>query len=276
MLEDDASSILVLGAEEQAATSLALAYPERRFLFLSDGQVLDGWDLGNVRMRAAAPPLADAGHSAPAVPLSARWLSDPAATALSRALPRIARALPGIPLPVFPAPDPERPAIAKGDLWHRPDVPVTGNADEVAELDDPHGCGVVYQELIATQGCVMAIGRRWSEGATRMGLFRVFNERFFRINVLQAAESIDAPLLAELSRTALSELSHDGWFTLNWLLTDAGPRLSSFRPVPKAVFRCFRAGGIDLLHERSAPALLAPGLRIIAVPNYASFEWLAQ
>jgi len=38
----------ILGAEKQAATSVAMAYPERQFLFVTTKPVIDGWDLPNV------------------------------------------------------------------------------------------------------------------------------------------------------------------------------------------------------------------------------------
>jgi hypothetical protein len=39
------NTVRILGAEQQAASSLALAYPERSFEFLTDAAVADGWDL---------------------------------------------------------------------------------------------------------------------------------------------------------------------------------------------------------------------------------------
>ena len=275
MADGETHAVLVLGAEEQAATSLALAYPERRFLFAGDSVAADGWDLPNVGFVSATPgtvaALRDAAEQV--VPLSPRWMADPAATSLSTVLPRIAAALPAFVLPVSPRPGASRGAIAKGDAWHRPDTPIAGQPGELSDLTDTHGCGLVYQELIEKQGCVMAIGRH-AGTITALGLFRVLSERFFHVGVLQAAETAELPELAELSRSVLAVLGHDGWFTLNWLLTDAGPRLSSFRPVPKAVFSCFRRGGLDLLAPGPHDARLAAGLRLIAMPHYAPFEML--
>ena len=47
--------ILVLGAERQAASSIACAYPDRTVTFVSDHTILDGDDLPNVRMVFASP-----------------------------------------------------------------------------------------------------------------------------------------------------------------------------------------------------------------------------
>ena len=46
--------LLVLGAELQAAVSLALSRPDLRFLFVSEQDVVDGWDLDNVEIRRAS------------------------------------------------------------------------------------------------------------------------------------------------------------------------------------------------------------------------------
>jgi len=267
--------VVVLGAEAQAASSLALAFPERRFVFVSDCPVIDGWDLANVRMLYSEPQQAlryVAGKES--VPLSARWRQDPEATSLSSLFPLIDDRLPGSIVPLLRHPSTVTRAIAKGDRWHRPDYPVAGTASELADLADPHGCGLVYQEFIANKGTVMAIGRRARSGFVAIGLFRVLMERFFRIDLLQAAESVAMPDLWNASRAVLAALSWQGWFTMNWLLSDAEPRLSAFRPVPKSVFGCFRRAGIDLFVPPVEDTLLPPGLRMVAAPHYAEFQWL--
>jgi hypothetical protein len=267
--------IFVLGAEAQAASSLASAFPERRFVFVSDCPVIDGWDLPNVRMLYARPgeALPFAGENA--VPLSARWLGDREAARVSRLIPLLHGLFPGAVQPLVPRPASAGPALAKGDLWHRPDHPVSGTAAELAGLADPHRCGVVYQDLVAHEGTVMAIGRRTPSGDAAVGLFRVFAERFFRIDLVQAAESATLPELLSQSLAMLAALSWHGWFTMNWLVGEGGPRLSSIRPVPKAVFRCFREGGIDLLRAPAGTQVLRAGLRMVATPHYAEFKWLA-
>lgn len=267
--------IFVLGAEAQAASSLASAFPERRFVFVSDCPVIDGWDLPNVRMLYARAEEAASFAGENVVPLCARWFADREAARLSRLLPQLHRLFPGAVQPLVPGPARERPAIAKGDLWHRPDHPVSGTAAELAGLADPHGCGVVYQDLVAPKGTVMALGRRALSGDAAVGLFRVYAERFFRIDLVQAAESATLPDLLAQSLAMLAALSWHGWFTMNWLVGEGASRLSSIRPVPKAVFRCFREGGIDLLQTSAGTQVLRAGLRMVATPHYAEFKWLA-
>src|ERR1700755_1170009 len=94
------TTILALGAEKQAATSLACADPGCTVVFASDCDTLDGSDLANVRMVRAVP--GDAGKLAASadqiVPLCPRWM--PRDHSLSQAFERLQRALPGYALPV--------------------------------------------------------------------------------------------------------------------------------------------------------------------------------
>ena len=266
---------IVLGAEQQAASSLALSYPERRFMFVSDAPVIDGWDLANVGMRYSTPEQAIRDFPrAEAVPLCPRWVENPAETSLSKSLARIADALQGIVAPVHASPFGKAKFIVKGDHWHRPDHAITGTASQLGDIIDRHGCGIVYQELLSCESTFAAIGRRAPSGSVAIGLFRVFAERHFRIDFVQAGESIEDSDLLQKSHDVLDALDWDGWFTLNWLACGGETRLSSFRPVPKGMFRCFRLGGIDLLRIPSRNIGLRAGLRFVAEPHYSEFQWL--
>lgn len=267
--------IVALGAEMQAASSLAVAHTGRNVLFVSDQDVLDGWDIPNVQFRRATPDswprLVEPGDLP--VPLCSRWLPKEN-WSLTTILPRAAAALGDEwVLPVQNHPGSAGHWMVKGDRWHRPDSPMSGPAGDLVEVTDTHGCGLVYQPRTAIDGTVMAIGRRTREG-TVLGLFRVFDERFFRITILQAAESIADRSLTALSLAVLDALDHAGFFTLNWLLTREGPRLSSFRPVPRAAFGAFARGGLDPLSPPRGVSELGAGLRFVAQPHYASYTRL--
>lgn len=269
------SRVVVLGAEEQAASSLACAYPEREVLFVSDQAVLDGWDIGTVRFAHSTPAgwgrLVAPGDIV--VPLCARWLHGED-WSLSRCMPRAAEAVGAdLVLPVQPAPDAVGEWQLKGDRWHRPDAPASGPAGDLAEVVDTGGCGLVYQRRIACAGTVMAIGRADGSGSS-LGLFRVVDERHFRIAIFQAAETIADERLAERSLAVIAGLGHAGWFTLTWLLTGEGPRLASMRPTPRAAFGAFRRGGIDLLSPPRGRSVLRAGIRLVAQPHYASYRRL--
>ena len=80
------SDITVLGAELQAATSIAGAYPERAVTFVSDQAILDGSDLANVSMTFGKPEdramlTRDARD---VIALCPRWLEPQSARPLSR------------------------------------------------------------------------------------------------------------------------------------------------------------------------------------------------
>ena len=267
--------IVALGAEMQAASSLAQAYPRRDILFVSDQAVLDGWDIPNVKFRHGT---ADGWQRLVAnedtiVPLCPRWLAQEE-WSLTNVLPRVAGALgAAYVLPVHDQPASHGHWMVKGNRWHRPDTPMAGPAGDLVEVTDTHGCGLVYQARAQADGTVMAIGRR-TDSAVALGLFRIYDERFFRITILQAAESVADKSLVALSLAALAALDHRGFFTLNWLLTHDGPWLTSFRPVPRAAFGAFARGGIDLLALPPGVSELRPELRFVAQPHYASYTKL--
>jgi hypothetical protein len=269
------TTILALGAEKQAATSLACAYPSCTVIFASDCDILDGSDLANVRMVRAKPSdakklAASADH---VVPLCPRWLSED--HSLSHTFDRLERALPGQCLPVRRQLAPCGQWIVKGDRWNRPDTPLSGDARQLADVTDLYDRGLVFQPFRKVHATIMAIGRRADAGSVHIGIVHVLQERFFRDVILQAGETIDAPEVLRASLDVLDVLDHRGYFTLNWVQTDEGLRLSSFRPIPRAVFQSFLRGGIDVLGPASAVKVVAGGVRLIAAPTYVSFERLS-
>jgi hypothetical protein len=162
----------------------------------------------------------------------------------------------------------------KGDRWHWPDIPVSGTAAQLAQISDAHGCGLVFQAYRRVDETVMVIGRRDCASRILMGVVNVFVERFLRDDMLEAGETISDSDLVELSLEVLEVLDHRGFFTLNWLRTDNGLKLSSFRPVPRAVFQYFLRAGIDLLGVASDVKVARPGIRFIASPTYLSYKRL--
>lgn len=268
------ANVLVLGAEAQGASSLAGAYPEHAVTFVSDAEIVDGSDLPNVRMVFASPQDRETlvTRADYVVPLSARWMEPQAAPPLSRIFAELERHLPGRMLPVFARPGQHGHWIVKGDRWHRPDLPLSGLAEQLHDVTDVHGCGVVYQPQVEALATIMVIGRR--ERGIQFGCIRVLDERFFWDNILQAAETIDAADVVAASLALLDALDLRGYFTLNWLRSKDGLRLSSLRPVPRAVFRMFRYGGVDLLDDSKGTKLVRAGLRMVATPTYVSFQRL--
>jgi len=271
--------ILVLGAEKQAATSLALAYPEHRFRFATDQAIVDGWDLPNVAIVRATPGGDIEGRQTfdRVVALCPRWLAPDAVerASLPRSIETLARAMPDMVLPVQPKPGDIGAWIVKGARWHRPDNPMTGDVEALDGVVDTHGCGLVYQRLTPDVGAtLLAVGYRAEAGRVAIGVLRVIGEVAEREAFLIAAETTDAPTILEASLDALDALDHHGFFSLNWVVSVERPLLTSFRPAPRAVFTTFRRAGIDLLAAPVARHVAPGGFRFVGMPSYASFESL--
>ncbi|MBF0340008.1 MAG: hypothetical protein HQL95_03490 [Magnetococcales bacterium] len=269
----------LLGAEQQAAVSLAMAWPDLQMHLFSDQSVVDGWDLPHVSIHYRLPDQpCPSGLPFPdlEIPLCPRWLADAGKSyALSCVLPRIATLIPACSLlPVSVKPPVTGRAVVKGDLRHRPDAPLAGEGAELGMITDPNGCGLVFQEQIPD--CVSPIvvtGRRSGPGSIALGVLRVREERFFRITVLQAAETIREPCLVEQSLAILDALDHTGFFTLHWLVRDSGQQLlSSFRPTPLAAFQALRKAGIDLVTPASGITIARAGICLIAEPTYTTYQ----
>lgn len=267
------NAVVVLGAERQAASSLALAYPERRFVFHTRQDVVDGWDLPNVEIRAGRPGNVAWPEGATVVPLCPAWLNAPEREAwkLSASFDRLTQAGFRHHLPVRPAPGPDGDWQAKGDVFHRPDDPQWGPAATLADSEAPPGCGLVFQPRLAARRHFLALGRRRVDDIV-FGVLRVYAERFFRDDVIQAAETVDHPLLAELTVAALRLLGREGFFSCNWLETDDGPFLTALRPVPRAGFGALRACGASLFTPGPGTTVARPGGAFIAYPHYAAYR----
>ena len=286
------SSIILLGAESQAATSFAIAYPECRFVFVTDKPIVDGWDLANVEFRRASVEEADEEASiisSTAEPsmmaLCPRWIKRPCP--LQQTLPTLEQALPGLVVPVTrhfvqaetgstPANRSKPVFVVKGDLWHRPDAPMIGTEAELTMLDDPYGCGLVFQPRQAAEATLLVVGRRWRNDSVALGVFRLHAERFFRSDVIQAAETVDRPDLVEASLSGLAALEHVGLFTFVWLETPTGLALVSFRPVPRAVCLALRHAGVSLLRAPSGTCVASQGVRSLSAVHYASYQKLSK
>ena len=268
--------IVLLGAEKQAATSAALAYPERQFRFVSDQPVLDGWDLPNVTFTHGTPGNVPLDPGEEAVALCPRWLPTAEQMPLSTVLPNLAEALPDHVLPVSPTPFGGQPCIVKGDRFHRPDGIITGTDLDPADVGDPNGCGTLYQPLWPAEQTVLVVGRH-RFGAYAMAAVRVHGESCARDDILTAGETVDIEVddLLRLSMTAVAVLDHTGPFTMNWLKRGTEYRLSSFRPAPRAMFGTLRKAGIDLLAPPSDGGLFAPpGLKFVVDITYTSYRRL--
>ncbi len=156
-------------------------------------------------------------------------------------------------LPVHPTRPAEGTCIIKGERRHRPDAPISGEAGSLAEVADPYGCGIVYQPYVPRQRQYLATGRRLGPGHVELAVVAVYAEAFARDDVLAAGETIRHDRLTELTLAMLASLDQHGFFTFNWLESAGALRLTSVRPVPRAVFRTFRrAAGTASLRRAEA------------------------
>jgi hypothetical protein len=267
--------IVLLGAEKHAATSAALAYPERQFRFVSDQPVLDGWDLPNVTFTFGTPGnvLLEPGEQA--IALCPRWLPADEQKPLSEVMPVLAEILPGVVLPVSATPFSGQPCIVKGDRWHRPDGTIAGTNLDPTDVGDPYGCGTLYQPVWQAEANLLVVGRR-NPGAVRAALFLIHAESCARDDVLVAGETVRPFNDLVLGHTveAVRVLDHVGPFAMNWLGRGKEYRLTSFRPAPRAVFGVLRKVGIDLFDPQPRFQIAEAGTKFVVDITYTSYRRL--
>jgi len=264
----------LLGAEKQAAVSAALAWPERNFLFLSDQRVIDGWDLPNVEARWASPGNIGNDKNILWVPLCARWQTSGLRTAaLSTVMDTLVRQFGEIVLPVSLSRPNHGSCMVKGNHWHRPDSPLWGEASSLAEVTDPYGCSLVYQPYWPRKRHFLATGRRLGPGAVELAVVAVHAESCARDDVLAAGETVSHDRIAGLTLDMMEALDQRGFFSFNWLERDDAIRLTSVRPVPRALFRSFRRAGWDSFSPGLNGVHVAPaGLRFTVDIHYSSYQ----
>ncbi|MBF0612857.1 MAG: hypothetical protein HQL55_17185 [Magnetococcales bacterium] len=273
--------IHLLGAEQQSAVSVARAYPEHRFVFFSDQRVVDGWDLPYVSIRLRQPGQERPADLAPPdleLPLCPRWLPHGGAEfALSRLLPDMVDRIPQLQVPsVYSKPPEGRLCLVKGNRFHRPDALLSGTAKQIQRTTDPNGCGLLFQDRIPeTTHTILVMGRRIHAGQAVLGILQVLEERFFRVVILQSAETMVDPTVVDQSLAILDALDYRGFFALNWIAVGDGRRmLTSFRPVPRAAFGLLRHAGADLLIPAPGITIASAGFRMIADPTYTTYRGL--
>jgi len=278
-------TIGLLGAEKQAAVSAALAWPELPFIFVSDQRVVDGWDLGNVRHEWARPgalgPLLDR-PDVHWVPLCGRWLQPGLGPSnrlgrfdLATLFHRLERELGDVVLPVLPAAGSGARYIVKGNAWHRPDPPLIGTDFDRDEVADRHGCGLVYQPYWPWSRHYLATGCRGPEGID-LAVIQVHGEMCIRDDFLTSGQTVRHDRLAGLTRELVDVLDHRGFFTCNWLENGEEVRLTSLRPVPRALFRTLRRAGLGGFDPPGPGLRLAPaGLKFTVDTHYSSYHPLA-
>ena len=280
-MEHKPFDVILAGAEKQAATSLAMAYPEKRFLFLTDIPVIDGWDLPNVTIQACTKEALlerlDS-LSGKVITLDSRWTealngkhNQSPWDGTSAAMDRFRAILPEVVLPLTPAPTTPK-WILKGDLFHKPDATLIGETGKTDIPVDTHECHFRFQPYIEQATSYVFTGLASKGEVDGGGLVQVYRETVARQDWLLAGETVNEPAILDASQQLLRETNHDGSFTFNWLRNATGIHLSSFRPVPKAIFGSLREAGVDLF--LSEKKIAGPGHKFVADFHYSSYERL--
>ena len=268
--------IVVLGAELQPSVSMALSRPDLQFVFISERDVIDGWDLGNVEIRKDNTERFQFDAAVRHIVLSPVWLrcvgDNANRFALSSVIAKLAKTFSNWVLPVSNYPLQEG-WVLKGDLFHRPDAILDGEGGSRAESSDPYGCCNVYQRQLRITATILSMGYRTDSDRCAVGVVRVHSEAFAREDFLIAGESIEEQQVESRTRLVLDALDYTGYFSVNWVIdADKHIWMTSFRPVPRALFQLFRAGGIDLLAEPPGRTTLKAGLRFIVDYHYESYR----
>ena len=265
----------VLGAERQSAVSLAAAYPEHHFVFVTDKTRCDGHDLPNIQIRLCERADFAAAASEPPMIFCQRWLvgvTGQSPCRLSSVFAQLEKEFVSYLLPVYPAifADAAGRWQIKGDAWHKPDATLAGTAREVCGLLDPHGCGYLFQQHIKDVGHkYLVTGRRDGVGKIWIGVFLITGEAMYREPFLLSCSTTRHPELIRLTTAMLDFLDLKGFFSFSWLDSAEGMRLSSLRREPAPLFGTFRKAGMDLLTPADVVTMLAKPLSCVMTQNYA-------
>ncbi|MEM7144553.1 MAG: hypothetical protein AAF591_05430 [Verrucomicrobiota bacterium] len=283
------SRVGLLGAERQAAVSFAESWPEKRFTFVTEQAVCDGWDLENVEIVWGSVGQEIEGMSdrqIKVIPLCGEWL---AATGgqpdngigsfgLYDVLGYLSGEFDEYVLGVTREPPPDVEWVLKGDLRHRPDMAISGRpAEAMLYLDDPYGCGSLFQRKVETSTCYLVTGYREERDSVDLSVLKVHQEAFYREDFLLAAETVRDDELVELSVAMLDAIDQRGYFSMNWLGAAEGKLLTSLRPFPRAVFPVFAECGLNLVDRKSSGVNVVPaGIKLIGSANYSSYKEMGR
>ena len=275
---------ILLGAEKQSATSFALSYPDKKFLFLSDQKVVDGWDLPNVTIKhstANGLEATCANYSGTYISLSTKSTSKSIAPGFISEkqscfdkLNHVYKAFPDISLVLTKnfSEIPSKTFLVKGDFWHKPDAQQTVKAGNDEVPKDVYGCGYFYQELVDVEEKYISTGRA-EQGNLHLGLFKLHRESIAREEYVLAAETISDEQLLSLTKSILNYLKHEGFFTLTWICSKGRLFLTSIRPEPKALILTLKKAGIDLVDLKPGIEEIAnAGFKMIGGINYSSYQ----
>ena len=94
-------------------------------------------------------------------------------------------------------------------------------------------------------------------------------------DLLVAGETVFDLEVLNTSIEMLDFLDHIGFFTFTWIQKNKQHFLSSFRPIPRAVFQTLKLAGVDFLTLKENEVLLAKaGMKFVVDIHYSSYQRL--
>lgn len=277
--------IVLIGAEKQSAVSIALAYPESTFLFVSAEPIIDGWDLRNVTITSYKKFISEYTDQSQIHILNSKFYTaffslNGLKYSLSAVFSALSPDFGSYLLPIFNNVSEIRDEgnfIIKGDLFHKQDATEIINNKFRMFSEDIFGCNYIFQRHISSECTYMAIGNRNSSGGVMLSVFRIHRESNAREDVVLAGETITSKLMADISIKMVQKIDYTGLFTFNWIENQGELKLTSFRPEPKAVFQTLRKEGYDLLNYIGKDHVISKsGLKFIANINYTSYSSISE
>jgi hypothetical protein len=270
-------SILLLGAEKQATVSAALAWPDVLFKGLTDHSVIDGWDLNNLQFHAMSPMNFNWPDQNDDIwPLCPRWLvanTKVKNLALQEVFDRLKLSFSSYILNYSSEPL-KGGWILKGNYWHLPDGPFTGN-DQNGDFNFVTN-QKFFQEYLGSYPTKMTIGFRKDSSTVGLGVFDIYRESLGADDLLVAGKTIFDPKILNTSIEMLDFLDHKGFFTFTWIQKNKQYFLSSFRPVPRAVFQTLKLAGVDFFALKENEISLAKaGVSFVVDIHYSSYKRLS-
>lgn len=271
----------LLGAESPTAISFAEAYPEKRFVFISEAPIIPGHDLSNVevlQVYASGFESIFSKENVIFIPLTGLWCkrysdhlgNESAFFNLHQTLSAIEASFPGKTIPLSLTPDfsISKKWISKGNFQHKPNaLEFCTEADPVPDYDE----NVVYQPWIANSESYLVTGRFDADNQYGLGQFRIFSEAFGKNEQILAAETVINESVISMAVRILNDIDYKGYFSFNIIQSDDSYFVTSFRPYLRSLIYSLKTAGVDPLEHNGSVEVAKPGTKMIVSICYASY-----
>lgn len=247
----NAEVTILLGAEKQAATSIALAYPQKTFIGITDVRVVDGWDVPNLQFQFAKPGEIELATGAQIHYLCQRYAFsnsshlDESVLSLSQ-VSAILKSK-GFHEFLYVERTPNELSRVKGDLWRKPNQVAT--ATQPDDIVEEHSGGYVFQRLLKNCAKTYIVTGNQSPTGCVLGVVEILREGFSREQAILAAQVVRNDAVKKLVKTAVGLLELRGTFTATVVETHDGALcVTSVRRTIRGVANLLLKSGMDVLH----------------------------